>query len=182
MRAWQWRRGRGLSGTGGSRRAHRGQPPYLAQDEVGFAEDGPFRYQMRSSGVTQESGDRADVFLSQLPMSHKKADHWHRNWDAAGPILESRIRSAFSGGMRVTAFWVGALMLKLTPLSPLLKVVRCAVRTRCVVPQWCKERDESPRIPQRRAEGRAGAQSLDFGRFRPSERHARSRENARCVI
>ena len=59
----------------------------------------------------------------------------------------------------------GALMLKLTPLSPLLKVVRCAVRTRCVVPQWCKERDESPRIPQRRAEGRAGAQTLDFGRF-----------------
>ena len=56
-------------------------------------------------------------------------------------------------------------MLKLTPLSPLLKVVRCAVRTRCVVPQWCKERDESPRIPQRRAEGRAGAQTLDFGRF-----------------
>ena len=76
----------------------------------------------------------------------------------------------------------GALMLKLTPLSPLLKVVRCAVRTRCVVPQWCKERDESPRIPQRRAEGRAGAQTLDFGRLEPSGRHARSRENARCVI
>ena len=102
MRAWQWRRGRGLSGTGGSRRAHRGQPPYLAQDEVGFAEDGPFRYQMRSSGVTQESGDRADVFLSQLPMSHKKADHWHCNWDAAGPILKVGIESPLLGGRRLT--------------------------------------------------------------------------------
>jgi hypothetical protein len=86
------------------------------------------------------------------------------------------------GGATLDSRPRGALMLKLTPLSPLLKVVRCAVRTRCVVPQWCKERDESPRIPQRRAEGRAGAQSLDFGRFEPSGRHARSRENVRCVI
>eukprot|EP00966_Prymnesium_polylepis_P178323 4129557-Prymnesium_polylepis.1 len=41
-------------------------------------------------------------------------------------------------------------MLKLTPLSPLLKGVPCAVRARCIVSQWCKERGEYPRIPQRR--------------------------------
>ena len=48
-------------------------------------------------------------------MSHKKADHWHRNWEAAGPILESRIQSAFTGSRRVT---VDTLFNSSTPLGP----------------------------------------------------------------
>ena len=38
----------------------------------------------------------------QLPISHKRADHWHRNWDAAGPILKVGIESPLLGGRRLT--------------------------------------------------------------------------------
>ena len=102
MRAWQWRRGRGLSGTGGSRRAHRGQPPCLSPDESFRPVSATFRYQISVLSGVPDIADHIFEKVIQLPMSHKKADHWHRNWEAAGPILESRIQSAFTGSRRVT--------------------------------------------------------------------------------